>query len=109
MFARNPKRSCAREQSSDNPVYYLQYAHARICSVARQCADKGIVVDAGNAALARLENSHEEALIKHLGQFTEHWVAELRRLRDRPSPSSTVAMDSACESLHAAWRALQSQ
>ena len=70
----------AREQSSDNPVYYLQYAHARICSVARQCADKGIVVDAGNAALARLDNSHEEALIKHLGQFVERIeVAALRR------------------------------
>ena len=70
----------AREQSSDNPVYYLQYAHARICSVERQCAEKGIVVDPGNAPLARLDNSHEEALIKHLGLFAERVeVAALRR------------------------------
>ena len=70
----------AREQSSDNPVYYLQYAHARICSIERQCADKGIVVDPDNARLARLDNSHEEALIKHLGQFAERVeVAALRR------------------------------
>ena len=70
----------AREQSSDNPVYYLQYAHARICSVERQCAEKGIVVEAGNAPLARLDNSHEEALIKHLGLFAERVeAAALRR------------------------------
>ncbi len=61
----------AREQSSDNPVYYLQYAHARICSVERQCAEKGIVTDLDNAQLGRLDNSHEVALIKQLGQFAE--------------------------------------
>ena len=70
----------AREQSNENPVYYLQYAHARICSVERQCAEKAIVVDLDNAVLTRLDNSHEEALIKHLGQFAERIeVAALRR------------------------------
>jgi len=70
----------AREQSSDNPVYYLQYAHARICSVERQCAEKGIVPDLDHAPLARLDNSHEEALIKQLGQFAERIeAAALRR------------------------------
>ena len=59
---------------------HLQYAHARICSVERQCAEKGIVVEAGNAPLARLDNSHEEALIKHLGLFAERVeAAALRR------------------------------
>ena len=61
----------AREQSSDNPVYYLQYAHARICSVQRQCGEKGIVPDLENARLERLDNAHEQALIKQLGQFAE--------------------------------------
>src|SRR4029079_12719268 len=32
----------ARKQSSDNPVYYVQYAHARICSILRKAADVGI-------------------------------------------------------------------
>jgi arginyl-tRNA synthetase len=59
----------AREQSSDNPVYYVQYAHARICSVERQCAEKGIVPDLDNASLERLGNAHEDALIKHLALF----------------------------------------
>ena len=70
----------AREQSSDNPVYYLQYAHARICSVQRQCAEKGIVADLGGAQLQRLDNAHEQALIKQLSLFPERVeVAAARR------------------------------
>ena len=70
----------AREQSSDNPVYYLQYAHARICSVQRQCAEKGITPDLDNVQLARLDNVHEQALIKQLSLFPERVeVAALRR------------------------------
>ncbi|MDH3449599.1 MAG: arginine--tRNA ligase [Gammaproteobacteria bacterium] len=61
----------AREQSSDNPVYYLQYAHARICSVMRQCAEKGIEVSTQAANLLRLDNEHEQALIKQLSLFPE--------------------------------------
>ena len=34
----------AVEQSSENPVYYVQYAHARICSILRQAEDMGVVV-----------------------------------------------------------------
>ena len=61
----------AREQSSDNPVYYLQYAHARICSVNRQCVDKGFSVASSGINLSRLDNSHEQALVKQLGLFAE--------------------------------------
>ena len=69
----------AREQSSDNPVYYLQYAHARICSVQRQCAEKGIEVDLAEANLARLDNSHEAALVKQLGLFPERVESAAKR------------------------------
>jgi arginyl-tRNA synthetase len=70
----------AREQSNDNPVYYLQYAHARICSVRRQCVEKGIGVAAGDANLARLDNTHEQALVKQLGLFPERVeAAAIRR------------------------------
>jgi arginyl-tRNA synthetase len=69
----------AREQSNDNPVYYLQYAHARICSVRRQCIDQGIDVSAGNANLARLDNTHEQALVKQLGLFPERVEAAASR------------------------------
>jgi arginyl-tRNA synthetase len=70
----------AREQSNDNPVYYLQYAHARICSVKRQCVDRGFSVSTGDANLSRLDNAHEQALVKQLGLFPERVEAAANRL-----------------------------
>ncbi len=69
----------AREQSNDNPVYYLQYAHARICSVHRQCVEKGIDVVTREANLARLEQEHEQALIRQLALFPERVLSAARR------------------------------
>jgi len=70
----------AREQSSDNPVYYLQYAYARICSVWRQCGEKGISPSLPEARLERLDNAHEQALIKQLSLFPDRVeVAATRR------------------------------
>jgi len=62
----------ARDQSSDNPVYYLQYAYARICSVKRQCEDKGLQVSIASPNLSRLDNSHELELIRQLHLYPEH-------------------------------------
>ncbi|WP_435100973.1 arginine--tRNA ligase [Arhodomonas sp. AD133] len=63
----------AKSESSDNPVYYVQYAHARICSVLGQLADKGLdhEVEAGFATLAKLTEDHEQALITQLDRFPE--------------------------------------
>lgn len=63
----------ARSQSNDNPVYYVQYAHARICSVFRQLAEKGGAYDrdAGLAALARLDTEEEKSLLTVLGKYPE--------------------------------------
>ena len=69
----------AREQSNDNPVYYLQYAHARIQSVLRQCEDKGLAVDTGGADLAPLGNEHEQALLRQLELFPERVATAARR------------------------------
>ncbi len=69
----------AREQSNDNPVYYLQYAHARICSLARQCAERGLEVDYAAADLARLDGEHELAVIRLLGRFPERVAAAAHR------------------------------
>src|SRR5207344_303792 len=48
----------ARSQSNDNPVYYIQYAHARVCSVQRQLAERGLAWnrDNGLEKLALLAN-----------------------------------------------------
>ena len=63
----------AKSQSNDNPMYYIQYAHARICSVMRQLAEKQFSHDAalGNASLNQLTTSHETALITRLGTYPE--------------------------------------
>jgi len=60
----------AKSQSSDNPVYYVQYAHARVCSVYRQLAEKGLKV-ADDADLALLRESHEIELMISLAKYPE--------------------------------------
>jgi arginyl-tRNA synthetase len=63
----------AKSQSNDNPVYYVQYAHARIESVLRQAADKGLPIegDAARAPLARLGEPHEQSLLRTLSRYPE--------------------------------------
>jgi arginyl-tRNA synthetase len=63
----------ARSQSNDNPVYYIQYAHARVCSVLRQADERGIAWnrDDGLRNLARLDNEHERALMTELSRYPE--------------------------------------
>ena len=63
----------ARSQSNDNPLYYIQYAHARVCSVLRQMAEKGMHRDIGRgqAHLHLLAESHEQDLMALLRRYPE--------------------------------------
>lgn len=63
----------AKSQSADNPVYYIQYAHARICSVLRQLNEKGYAWDRrlGAQNLHRLDEPHELVLLKSLSRYRE--------------------------------------
>ncbi|MEZ5591692.1 MAG: arginine--tRNA ligase [Gammaproteobacteria bacterium] len=63
----------ARARSMDNPVYYVQYAHARICSVFRQLAEKGLMHDQalGQAHYQRLSEPQEDALLVELARYPE--------------------------------------
>jgi arginyl-tRNA synthetase len=62
----------ATRQSSDNPVYYVQYAHARIRSIMRQVADQGLTVPGWDAVdLTQLADPEEQALIKRLLHYPE--------------------------------------
>jgi len=74
----------AKSQSSDNPVYYVQYAHARVCSVLRQAAEKSIQVEItdGDANLERLTEEHELVIMKTLSRYPE--VVELSALNEEP-------------------------
>ena len=61
----------AKQQSSDNPVFYVQYAHARICSINRNAADSGLEQPSGSVDYQRLELTEELALVKQLARFPE--------------------------------------
>ena len=74
----------AKSQSRDNPVYYIQYAHARVCSVLKQLREKGLSrdVERGQAHLARLTEPHEESLLIALARYSE--VLEMAALNHEP-------------------------
>ncbi len=62
----------ATEKTNENPVYYIQYAHARICSIMRQLAEAQITeCAAGELKLTSLTEPEELALIKKLGEYPE--------------------------------------
>jgi len=72
----------ARSQSDENPVYYVQYAHARMCSVLRQAgiayADAPALLR--GADLARLTSPYEEALLRRLADYPGEVAAAAREL-----------------------------
>ncbi|MCT2196024.1 arginine--tRNA ligase [Paenibacillus sp. p3-SID1389] len=58
--------------SNENPVYYVQYAHARICSIFRQAEEQGIQIPAAeNVDLTKLTAEHEYDLLRKLGELPE--------------------------------------
>ncbi|MCU7801988.1 MAG: arginine--tRNA ligase [Candidatus Thiodiazotropha sp. (ex Lucinoma annulata)] len=74
----------AKSQSSDNPVYYVQYAHARICSVFQQAAEQKIPFENNPSAVdyGRLSESHEQALLTSLAKYPE--TVESSALSEEP-------------------------
>jgi arginyl-tRNA synthetase len=74
----------AKSQSRDNPVYYIQYVHARVSSVLRQLGDKGLSRDEarGRASLTLLTEPHEEALLVALSRYPD--VVESAALAHEP-------------------------
>ncbi|UCE76675.1 MAG: arginine--tRNA ligase [Gammaproteobacteria bacterium] len=74
----------AKSQSSDNPVYYIQYAHARVASVLRQLQEKGLQwnPEAGSRELGRLSENHEDALLVNLSRYPE--IVESAALQHEP-------------------------
>jgi len=63
----------AKSRTNENPVYYIQYAHARVASVMKQLAARGLVFEReqGLAALARLDGPQEQAVLSALTRYPE--------------------------------------
>lgn len=74
----------AKSQSNDNPVYYVQYAHARVCSVMRELKTRGISWsgDSAKAHLHRLAEDPEQALMQRLARYPE--IVELAARQRAP-------------------------
>jgi arginyl-tRNA synthetase len=63
----------AKSRSTENPVYYIQYAHARVASVLRQLADRGLSHEPtiGRSSLDRLVHPHERRLMVAMTRYPE--------------------------------------
>jgi arginyl-tRNA synthetase len=63
----------AKSRSNENPVYYIQYAHARVSSVLRQLKERGLTHDIGHgiASFAKLMEPQEQQLIKRISAYPE--------------------------------------
>jgi arginyl-tRNA synthetase len=74
----------AKSESKDNPVYYVQYAHARICSVLQQAAEKQIHLESDPTSIdyTRLQEPHEQALMTRLATYPE--IVEQSALNREP-------------------------
>lgn len=74
----------AKSQSKDNPVYYIQYAHARVCSIMKRASEDGHGWDreTGLAHLQMLDNDYEQGLLGKLAQYPE--ILERAALHHEP-------------------------
>ena len=66
----------AAKESSENPVYYVQYAHARICSILKKAQEQGVEMKTPtDEELALLNSDEEKELIRHLSALTDEIIA----------------------------------
>jgi len=96
----------AKSQSNENPMYYIQYAHARVCSVLRQLDEKGFSYDQehGLANLDKLTEKHEQAIMTTLSKFKE--LVETAALNHEPHQIANYLRDLAGD-LHTYYNAHQ--
>ncbi|WP_346796256.1 arginine--tRNA ligase [Halomonas sp. Bachu 37] len=96
----------ARSQSNDNPVYYIQYAHARVCSMLRKAQDAGQPFDhdLALANLALLESDQEKAVMNRLARFPE--VVEYAAANREPQQVAQYLLDLAGD-FHTCYNAVK--
>lgn len=82
----------ARQKSQENPVYYVQYAHARICSIFRQAQAEGIsMAERSEIDISRLQEEEELAILRKIADFPEEIAVAARNLA--PQRIARYALD----------------
>lgn len=96
----------ARSQSNDNPVYYVQYAHARVCSMLRRAEDAGQPFDHSLALsqLALLNNDQEKTVLNRLARYPE--VVENATKNREPQQVAQYLLDLAGD-FHSCYNAVK--
>ncbi|MFG6665927.1 arginine--tRNA ligase [Halomonas sp. HNIBRBA4712] len=96
----------ARSQSNDNPVYYVQYAHARVCSMLRKAEteSRAFDFDQAMANLASLDSDQEKAVLNRLARYPEV-VEQAARARE-PQQVSQYLLDLAGD-FHTCYNAVK--
>ncbi len=91
------------EQSKDNPVFYVQYAHARVCSVLRKATEAGIATDDASLAqanIAQLDHEAELAMMRKLAEWPR--IVELAARTQEPHRIAAYLSELAAE-FHGLW------
>lgn len=96
----------AVKESSENPVYYIQYAHARVSSILRKAADEGI--DDTNADLSLLTHPTEQALLRKVLQLPEVVSEAVERLSPHHLPHYALDLSKTFTKFYDACRVLSS-
>jgi arginyl-tRNA synthetase len=84
------------EQAPENPVYYVQYAHARICSILRRAKEEGITTEPTTGSLEKLGHPSEDELMRKLASYEE----EILEAAERRAPQRITRY---CEELAATF------
>ena len=79
----------AKKKASENPFFYVQYVHARCCSIFREAAKRGIVYDAGTFDAPATQDPRERALLVKLASYPD--VVEQGRPGPVPAPDPELS------------------
>lgn len=96
----------AKQQSTDNPVYYVQYAHARICRIVESAVESGLAPSSGEAFIALLATGEELDIIKKVSAFPETIESAAAQLEPHRITAYLHDMASLLHSFYAKHRVL---
>ncbi|PKL40884.1 MAG: arginine--tRNA ligase [Spirochaetae bacterium HGW-Spirochaetae-1] len=99
----------AKKQSSENPVFYLQYAHARICSIFREAEKRGISYKPGIINKELLNNDESSALMKHMMKYPEEVIDAAETIEPHKIPTYLLRLAQAFHRFYTEHRVLSEE